>query len=261
MKCGYCFNPIILYYVKVGENYYHQECYEKIALRCSICKEIINGSYYETKHGHVCEKCYDPKICCFSCGRQLQQNTMLRLGDCRVICANCNLTTVYQIENEHLDIIKKFFALFGCSVKRGLFIQIVDYPQLCKLSTQKVRGTRLGICKTIFCKGGNFKTVTKHDIFILYGLPLGQYLGTLAHEMFHAWLNENVRYNSRISDDDMEWLCESIASEVLRNYITDQFWCNYFRESRENYQATTSLKNRLEFSHGSQIVSYVKMLA
>lgn len=221
------------------------------APRCQCCDEPIRaGVYYvKTEWGIVCPNCFNPALICFTCGIQLKAGNELRLADHRVSCAACAATAVYRVDKDFVCAVKRRLAWFP---RKHITFGTVDVRKLHEMRPVK-SGTILGMCNTITMQVLTYVSVVRHQIWILFGLPRAMCEASLVHELFHAWIHENVP-PGRYSEPEMEWLCENMAFKYLRAVKAQDHWLKRIESSRDQYPEVPGLK-----SHGQEtIVRFLK---
>ena len=207
-------------------------------LHCYVCLKSIVGRYYVTEWGLVCERCYQPQNACFTCGRQMNAAAVLRLADSRVCCADCAATAVYKVDENLVLAVKRRLPWFP---RKHINFGTVDVRQLHAMVKVK-NGTAMGLCNTTLMHLLTYVTVLHHRILILFGLPREMCQAALVHELFHAWIHENVP-PGRHSEAEVEWLCEHMAFNFLRSTQAQDHWIKKVEGSRDQYPEVPGLKS------------------
>ena len=208
-------------WVETSKENFCKSCWEKIRPRCIVCREPLHGTYFVTHWGNVCNECHDPKLQCFSCDIQLAENQILRLPDFRPICSGCYSQAVFDAENGFIAAVGTALEKFLIVIKKPVHYRVVDLLKLQHMIAERGNSsiTELGVCSTNFLGD----RVSHHNIFFLFGMPSPQFMGVLAHELFHAWINENCRHE-RLSREETEGACDLIAFKIHQVLGHDDFW-------------------------------------
>ena len=233
----------------MAEKFFCEACYPAVQPRCYVCSRSIDDKYHETPWGNVCQNCFRPERVCFTCGVQLKAGQELRLADYRVSCPTCAATAVYKVDKSLVLEVKRRLRWFP---RKHISFGTVDVRKLHELRPVK-SGTLLGMCQTITAQTLTCVHVVKHQILILFGLPREICEASLVHELFHAWIHENVPID-RYTEAETEWLCEHMAFNFLRSIKAQDHWIRRIESSRDQYPEVRDLKN-----HGQEtIVRFLK---
>jgi len=219
--------------------FWHENCYEIVRPRCHVCGLVIDDQFFETSWGNLCKKCYNPQNACFTCNRQLLPDKALRLADYRVSCPTCAATAVYRVDKSLVLEIKRYLRWFP---DQHITFGTVDLARLYELRLP-INGTALGSCLTLMQGARSGLRAVNHRIMILFGLPHEICMATLVHELFHAWLHENVPIN-RYAEAETEWLCEQMALNFLQAIRAQDHWLKKVKTSRDRYPKISGLKSR-----------------
>lgn len=238
--CARCDRPIGAgtTYIRAGK-FFCEACYPAVQPHCYVCARPIDREYHQTNWGNVCHKCYRPELACFTCGIQSRVGKELRLADHRVSCPTCAATAVYKVDKDLVCEVKRRLLWFP---RKHITFGTVDVRKLHEMRPVK-RGTILGMCQTITARALTYVDVVNHQIWILFGLPRAMCEAALVHELFHAWIHENVP-PGRYSEAEMEWLCEHMALKYLRAVKAQEHWIKRIEDSRDQYPEVRGLKNR-----------------
>jgi len=225
-------------------------------LNCYVCDGRISGQYYKDDHGSHCANCYRPEIKCFTCGKQLVLGKETRLADFRVICPGCYAEAIFAIEQEFVRELEKSLKRFGWYPSGKIFFEVVDLPRLMREKGNS-KLTVLGTCNTDICFRSNIKISIEHRVSVLFGLPRASFVCSLAHELFHAWLNEMVDRNT-FSPDETEWLCEHASYLFAREKSLDEFWIKKVLFSRDRYAIAEKFKGRYDVLSAKEFVTRLR---
>lgn len=118
-----------------GGNIFYEEETEP---HCYVCQKICEGKYFVTFWGNVCQKCYQPKWQCVSCGKQLREKEILKLADNRIICSECFATAVFQIRDDIISSVLSKLAKFGIKIEKPISYKVIDLLELKKSQARKI---------------------------------------------------------------------------------------------------------------------------
>ncbi|MEK7159614.1 MAG: hypothetical protein AAB575_02110 [Patescibacteria group bacterium] len=225
-------------------------------LCCYVCDQTINGQYYKDDHGQLCFNCHEPKVKCFTCGKQLAVGKEMRLADYRVTCPVCYAEAVFAIEQEFVSGLEKILKRSGWYPSGKIIFEIVDLPRLMIENGNSSR-TMLGTCNTNVCFNLNVRVSIEHRVRALFGLPRTLFICTLTHELFHAWLNENIDRNV-FSAEETEWLCEHGSYLFALEMKFDEFWIRKVVSSRDSFQVDSSFKNKYDVLSAREFVGRLR---
>lgn len=161
-------------------------------MECSICGEKLRGRYYKDKWNQTVHD-YHEIYFCSSCNRITDQSACVHTPDGRSICKYCAPTIVKTAQQKEWVEAQVHSIL----VKAGFFdiplissIEIVSKEKLKSLSNTD-SDHQYGLTITSYSGGLMLNSSMKHLIYILETLPKVIYAGVLAHEILHAWQNQN----------------------------------------------------------------------
>ena len=206
MICAYCSKILDQEYTVSRGKKYHADCYEKFILpKCAICglplKDIFRVDIYENKYHAY----HDEELKrCNSCGRLICESLTKGgkiYSDGRHICNLCYSTAITN-SGRYFDLLKKVMnklKSFGIHLnEKTIGISGVDRNAL-KSKSQNYSDNTHGYCDSQTATETMNKKVIKksisHHIYVLSGMPLVLTESTIAHELMHAWLNENTADN------------------------------------------------------------------
>ncbi|MFW9923013.1 MAG: hypothetical protein ACFFDW_06960 [Candidatus Thorarchaeota archaeon] len=208
-RCNLCGMPSQFLFT-VHDKKICYSCQEK-AERCTSCGLPIVGRYfsYKNQSGIYCEHCEKSAPHCDSCGRPMSLH-YLEISDGRKICVECQRSAV--ISEEQLQKLVEI-AIDGMS-KIGLEIgQSINYRVISKkLLDRKIK--EAGVEVTAGRNLGLFQRKDeKMNIYIQSHLPMQIALGTICHELGHAWQSENVIIDQSLQT--REGFCEWVSYKIL----------------------------------------------
>ena len=204
-------------------------------LICSVCRRVISGSYYEPKKKQlICESCYEKQRPVCVCCRQKIRGTTYSYSDGVKACEKCvkdnskphcnvcscpldkSLTPPIPVyggyvcdTHRHEIVASKTIALgIMQQVRRNMVSvlgtkmiirQPVELKLVNKQDLYKAYRASTGIKLAGFCHTEGRGAAMKHTIYILGGRSRADTFTTMAHELAHAWHDEN---NSEIDKLD-----------------------------------------------------------
>jgi hypothetical protein len=226
MICDYCKKILDQKYIVTNGKKYHKDCYEKFILpKCSICglplKDFIRVDNYGNKfHSYHKEELKQ----CDCCGRLICES--LTGGgrdyfDGRHICNLCYATAVtnnWKVTDLLKKVVNKLNSLGIRFDEKKINITVVDRDVL-KSKSKNYSDNTHGFCdsrtETESMNDRIIKKITVHSIYILSGMPLILTESTIAHELMHAWLNDNTKNNH--TDKVREGSCNYISYMYLKS--------------------------------------------
>ncbi len=193
---------------------------------CAVCGTGLTGEVFvlddrvTSAKQQVCKPCMLSYPGCFLCGLPVRTNSAegVQLADGRWFCPRDSKTAVLddaegvRLCRETRDNMERCFSRFLTLPEKNLRIEIVDRVHL--QTVFKVPGQDYR-CPNVwgFMISKTNGMGLEHQIKLLSGLPIAWFQGTCAHELGHAWLNENLptaRY-ATLSEDAGEGFCELLA--------------------------------------------------
>lgn len=218
-KCAICNKTIDGEYVNDDGGIYHKECFKREKLfKCDICGYPIDGKYTVDFWGNRVHDMHgmSKTLLCDCCGRAISERTSkggVKTADGRPICGICKndlvttSTRIYEIKKE-IDVLFK---------KIGIVIpEIKEITQVDKAQIKKMSGAdnNLGFAETLKMVRGKAVISIEHRIYILHSFQRVKFAGVLAHEMLHAWLNQNHVDRTK---KEMEGFCNLGSYLVYQN--------------------------------------------
>ena len=197
-RCDICNKPITGNYKKDNDGSYHTNCYNNHKLeKCVVCLEPIEGHFLSDlweNSSHSEHDGIEPSLCS-SCGRIISQMSSKGghvLGDLRITCSICSKSSVTKTEQvkQLAGKVKKTLAPVGLTIPNNIPIHLVDKNQLAKIAAEMHTDGTKGFTSSKTTSRGEKIISIKHKIYILHSLPKIEFMGVLAHEYLHAWLNE-----------------------------------------------------------------------
>jgi len=195
--------------------YLCEVCGKDLRIEVFLCKDQITLVKKE-----ICASCIHNLPSCFLCSIPVWTNApgYKEFADGRILCKRDAATCVAgagegeRVVNEVRDWMNREFSRFMEFTDTNTTLALVDRPTLETLF--KFPG-RDATCPDIW---GTTQPLTNngvvtYEVGLLEGLPMCMLRHTVAHELAHVWLNENVppeRYK-RLDRDANEGFCELIA--------------------------------------------------
>lgn len=242
--------------VRIGPEIFIKSEYDK-SKKCIVSAlPIANHGRYIMNHRsktYLLEK-YKPQTRqCYSCGDWLSDGYVLE--NQFFLCKYCYRNSIKDnvAANRYFENAIGFFKEKGVRIPHNIEIAILAPGQL--VGGHKSTDIK-GVCKTkVTAVWG--KASYKHKVEILYGLNFDRFAATLVHELSHAIIAEEIKYQNGIpqavpyEEGRCEYAAFRFAKEGnLPNYIIDGFASNRVAEYREGFlyfsrQNPASLKSIL----------------
>jgi len=212
-RCNLCGMPSQFLFT-VHEKKICYSCQEK-AKRCSACGLPIVGRYYNYKFqsGIFCEYCEKQAPHCDSCSRPVGLQ-YIAISDGRKICFECERSAIIDEKQLHelVDLAMAGVNELGLKIKHKINYRLISK----KLLDERIQETEIedtsGRNLGLFHRKAN-----KMNIYIQSHLPLQMTLGTICHELGHAWQSENIIIENQPLELK-EGFCEWVSYKVLMKY-------------------------------------------
>jgi len=221
-KCANCNKPIDgKYYAKNGK-YYNEKCFEMLFLpKCAVCNKSINGEYLIDSFGNKIHKHHEAEIDrCDNCNRIISENMAsggLKYNDGRNICNICysnRLNWIGEYENALNKVVDKLKNYGLRFLKSSISLKIVNLTELQKVAennySKNIRGYTHSIIKTL-----GIQKSFEHTIYVLSMIPTKYAESTIAHELMHVWITENI--DNKLSAQLEEGSCNYISYTYLKS--------------------------------------------
>jgi hypothetical protein len=218
-KCKHCQQFISGAYVKAEAGAYHKACYEQLhQLVCALCKASIEGPYLQDPWGQKAHPSHgqDPTASCHVCARLVQRSRAKILADQRCVCEGCQATEIIhaaQINRAKVEVIEILQSVG--------FDYIPDYVKVEMYAEQQLINERLrasatgnihGYTRTAQRNIPGYGLILEHSIHVLNGMPRIAFMGVLAHELLHVWINE--RHLKHLKPQHVEGFC-NLATALM----------------------------------------------
>jgi len=189
---------------------------------CELCHGNFGGAVY-TKVDQVtnekvwfCDKCLNFIYNCFECGLPVPPTSMA-LSDGRHYCARDAKTALTDPRD-----IQKAALETGYNLRLALDRYLTfptDNLDMSVMDRVNIQTMRISPGADYSCPNlqGLYESTTnsagikKHSIQILSGLTAGGTRAVIAHELTHAWIEDNVPKDRKLGKDAEEGFCELIA--------------------------------------------------
>jgi hypothetical protein len=199
----------------------------RAADECSICGTNLGGKSYlmtdkvSNEQKQVCTNCIASTEICYMCGMPVGK-TFLQLPDSRLLCER-DSNSVVQDPQEAKAICAGVKSTLTLLLSRYLVVPAtnVTFNVADRVAMQeifKTPGNGVECPNTMGCTRSRVtQNRIKHEITVLSGLPAPYLRATCAHELMHAWMNENLsaKRKSTLSKDASEGFCEFIAYYLM----------------------------------------------
>lgn len=199
------------------------------ALLCDICSKAIHGKYYTGTDNGVggkyvfCDACSQFKDRCSTCGRPVRDGGTT-LPDGRVLCAR-DAREVVSSDDEAQRIfddvrkdIDRLFARYMQFPETNVILSIVNPFYLNNLfKSAEEEQPCVGWFGATTANHVDGRLV--HSVAVLNHLRPDQLRHTCAHELTHAWMNQNLKRERRkaIDKDTEEGFCELVAYKYMES--------------------------------------------
>lgn len=271
MICDYCQKILEDQYTVSGDNKYHKECYEEFILpKCSVCGLPLKDLFLVDNYGNKYHRSHEREMKqCEYCARLICQSLTgggREYSDGRRICNLCYSSAVIDnikftgLLNGVMNKLKSFGLQFD---KKAIRISGVDRFTL-KSKSKNISDNTHGYCdsqtRTQSINDRVMKKITEHNIYILLGMPLLLTESTIAHELMHAWLNDNTKNNH--SDRAREGSCNFISYIYLKS-LNQQGTADFITMLEKNPdpiygKGFLEIKSRYEGKSISEFLDYLQ---
>lgn len=208
-RCARCDIPLAMTRADAGRHA-HLLCpsCEQTALRCTCCHEVITGTYYRfdelvtgVEARHFCARCAETHPRCDLC-RAPVPSPALPLLDGQYRCALCASQMVVRIEEAerlYAEALRAFVGVVGDAIAQPPTLALVGRRQMGEVRRQAEHAAGIPLMPTeatpaesadgagYHVLGFFFRAGATATIYAEMGLPRPLLLGTLAHEIGHAW--------------------------------------------------------------------------
>lgn len=213
MQCSICQREITHKFIQDSEGQYHIPCYEQNKCpKCDVCLQPIRGKYLIDPWGQYSHLVHQRQRIqqCHCCSRVIGAKTSnggIQYGDGRIICGICKITEItdsQQIKHAKGLVIEQLMAVGLDYIPNYIAVSLADRRLLNTRLGVHQKTNSYGFTKTLKKEHPTLGPIMEHSIFILYGLPRLFFLGVLAHELLHVWLNER---QIKLPEKEMEGFC------------------------------------------------------
>ncbi|MFC1742956.1 hypothetical protein ACFL35_03100 [Candidatus Riflebacteria bacterium] len=277
--CGYCQKPIIAgSYFKYREKSFHEKCVKKIPL-CDLCGRPITGDWIKKSGQKYHLDCHKIAIFCDKCGKRIVGQYLLDirgqkicldhnlktkcficlspgiklklLSDGRKICEQCEkIALPNEKAVKKFDIVRKRLEnYFGIKIKKDIAFSFVSQKKLNQILKKFKHGLRGAFVsqKLIVNRWMGLKQVKKErfKIFVISHLPGGVLESVLAHELMHAWQQENCPPQELMLKEGMAELISYLYGQIFKLKISQKISSqNMYPEYRDGLRKALFLKRK-----------------
>ena len=243
--CAYCSNPIQSQYTTYRSENYHNNCFrDHIARRCSLCRGVIDGHYLVDYWGNAYHATHENEVAsCDFCDRLITETLYdggVRFSDGRSLCSICHESAVKKIGQA-----RALMTRVATQLRRiGMDFDVVDLElhligikkmqQIANYRSHDLRGfTDYHEERNLF---GRMKK-RQIDIYLLYGMPKVEMIGTVAHELTHVWqfLNGRLRNDPALAEGSCNFAAYWVLKQMAPGEETDFIIESMLRDEDEVY--------------------------
>lgn len=221
-NCAHCSQPISGQYTTYRSRDYHDLCFrDHIARRCSLCRGVIDGKYLVDYWGNAYHERHEKEVAsCDFCDRLISSDLLegaVHFSDDRWLCSVCHPSAIKKLADARVLMsevsvqMKRIGMDFDAVELRLHLIGLKKMQDTANFRSHDLRGfTDYHEQRNLF---GRMKK-RRIDIYLLYGMPRVEMVGTMAHELTHVWqfLNGRLRSDPALSEGS----CNFAAYWVLR---------------------------------------------
>lgn len=199
-RCASCSRPVTGKYVKHEGQAYHQACFQaNVAPKCDVCGAGMAGRYLIDPVGNRYHAEHRIPLCAY-CRTVVSPKTSrggYTYADGRSVCGNCYPQVIRSDREaaEAVEAVRAQLESWGLMVPREAApLKLVDLTKLKQLMRrgglhgQNVQGFTSVLSET---RGGQL-TRREIAVYVLNGMPREDFMGTVAHELTHVWINLNA---------------------------------------------------------------------
>jgi hypothetical protein len=237
---------------------FHRDCYKK-ALRCALCRSVIDGRYY-VEHAAlfgeeraICNACHRKVQSCDFCSRRVAQpmhrylSGLLACQDCRRQAVVSELALQTQVSE-----VKSWLEQFVPGMTRfpvPILWKLLPADEMARQHggawgqfRRKNRVSGVYVRRSMRSSEGEH---ISHAIHIEEGLPLGSCQGVIAHELTHFWQRLILKQKLELED------AEGHAT-----------WVEYrFLEAKGFKTEATGLYFRRDYPYGTGLHRFLELEA
>jgi len=233
--CSHCSDPITGPYTTYRSSNYHDNCFRNhIARRCTLCNDVIAGQYIVDYWGNAYHLRHQKNASsCDFCDRFVTEDLLkggVRFSDGRLLCRICHASAIKRIgtAKELMNEVTRHLKRIGMNLDDvDLRLHLIGIKKMQVLADHRscdLRGvTDYHEEKNLF---GRTKK-RKIDVYLLYGMPRVEMIGTLAHELGHVWqfLNGRLHGDRALSEGSCNftsyWVLKQIAPGEEGDFIIE----------------------------------------
>lgn len=223
-RCYHCQKPISGAYRQDSDALFHPVCYAtRHDLFCNLCQQPLTDRYLtdlwgnkgHLHHGNL------PTLQCQVCARLISQTTSnggVQFGDGRVVCGICQITAIddpQQVQQAKTSVLEQLKTVGFTYIPEYVAVTLAEQHLLQWRMQASPSANIHGYTKTLDRQVPGLGLVREHSIFVLHGLPRVAFMGVLAHELLHVWLQEH-RLN-HLSKATTEGFCNLGSALIYQN--------------------------------------------
>jgi len=220
--CANCNKPIEGKYFTQNDKYYDEKCFENLFLpKCAVCNKPINGEYLIDSFGNKIHKHHEVEIeRCDNCNRIISENTTnggMKYNDGRKICNVCygkRINSTQEYKSALSKVIKRLKDYGLKFNESSISLKIVNLNELQQVSGSRYSKSIRGYTHTLIKTLGSKKTF-EHTIYVLSMIPTKYAESTIAHELMHVWISENI--TKKLTPKLEEGSCNYISYIYLKS--------------------------------------------
>jgi len=269
--CAKCNKPIKGNYYKKDGKYFDEQCYaNSVAPKCAVCDKPLTGQYLTDFYGIKYHAYHEKELHrCDNCNRLISQNTTkggVQYPDGRYICNICRKKAV-TTELEYQRSLKKIISSlknYGLNISlNNVEVRAVDKNELKRVSDKNYSNSARGYCLTTVMKtdhGSTTEISKSHKIFVLDQIPAKYIEATLAHELMHVWINENIDH--KLSKQLEEGTCNFISYTYLKSDYSEDAQ-NIIKQMKDDHDPIygdgfRKIYNNFKGKYLSELLNYLK---
>lgn len=224
--CVHCARPINAEFHRDESGAWHVGCYERVKLEpCPACGGPLKGKILIDPWGQKAHAVHGSQrtLSCSICARLISQATShggVQHGDGRVVCGICRITEIStpdQIAQLKQTVIAQLQAVGFDYIPGYIAVTLADQRRMNQRLGVHAGSNSHGYTQTLE-KRLNGQLTREHSIYVLLGLPRLAFMGVLAHELLHVWLNDRGIHHW--SEKECEGFCNLGTALIYANDAT-----------------------------------------
>lgn len=232
-RCVRCNMPLALSKAEAAR-FAHPLCpeCERSALRCACCHEAITGSFHRFEElvtgaegRHFCARCVHTHPSCDLCHAPVPSPALPTVdGQYRcALCASQMVVRTHEAEQLYVEALRAVTGVMGAALTQAPTLALVGRRQMGEVRRRAERAAGIVSVPADMDAGADgtgyhvlgffYRAGSAATIYAEVGLPRPLLLGTLAHEIGHAW---QALYAPDVRDP---LLCEGFAEWVAHHVL------------------------------------------